>query len=36
MLFVLFIFAFCKKHIVLDQVTQWSPWRWCNEHRNWW
>ena len=24
----------CKKHIVLSRVMQWSPWRWCNEHRN--
>jgi len=21
-------------HIVFEQVTQWSPWRWCNKHWN--
>jgi len=23
-----------KKHIVFEQETQWSPWRWWNKHRN--
>jgi len=21
----------CKKHTFFEQVTHWSPWRWCNK-----
>jgi len=28
------IVSLAQKAFSLEQVTQWSPWRWCNKHRN--
>jgi len=28
---VYILWQHCKKHIVLEPLTQWSPWGWCNK-----
>jgi len=28
------VFATLQTVYFFEQLTQWSPWRWCNKHRN--